>query len=174
MRTAAGASDRSVGFKEASPEKRALTKEPQSSSLTQTTGKSGHKKRHHEKVNIENESPVKKHLHSGGQENNENALSTSSAKKLGKENAALGIRRRKNERAQAAIASAQKKGNASLQPQSETVDTFNPVNEVSYEDKAEKDIDVKEDESNQKEEVKAIQESESEYEGKGLMKSHQQ
>jgi len=53
------------------------------------------------------------------------------------------------------------------------VDTFNPVNEVSYEDKAEKDIDVKEDESNQKEEVKAIQESESEYEGKGLMKSHQ-
>jgi hypothetical protein len=67
-------------------------------------------------VNLENESPVKKHLstHCGSQENNENALTYSSAKKLGKENAALGIRRRKNERAQAAIASAQKKGNASL------------------------------------------------------------
>jgi len=110
----AGAPDRSVGFKEASPEKRALTKEPPSSSLSQTmtTGKSGHKKRHHEKVNLENESPVKKHLSVHGQENNENALTTSSAKKVGKENAALGIRRRKNERAQAAIASAQKKGNA--------------------------------------------------------------
>jgi hypothetical protein len=110
----AGAPDRSVGFKEASPEKRALTKEPPSSSLSQTitTGKSGNKKRHHEKVNLENESPVKKHLSVHGQENNENALTTSSAKKVGKENAALGIRRRKNERAQAAIASAQKKGNA--------------------------------------------------------------
>jgi len=110
----AGAPDRSVGFKEASPEKRALNKEPASSSLSQTmtTGKSGHKKRHHEKVNLENESPVKKHLSVHGQENNENALTTSSAKKVGKENAALGIRRRKNERAQAAIASAQKKGNA--------------------------------------------------------------
>ena len=64
-------------------------------------------------MNLENESPVKKHLSThcgGGQDNNENALSTSSAKKIGKENAALGIRRRKNERAQAAIASAQKKG----------------------------------------------------------------
>jgi len=34
LKTSAGASDKSVGFKEASPEKRALTKEPPSSSLT--------------------------------------------------------------------------------------------------------------------------------------------
>ena len=159
MRTAATL-DRIVGFKEASPEKRVLTKEQPSSSLAQTTGgKSGHKKRHHhEKVNLENESPVKKHLSThcgGGQDNNENALSTSSAKKLGKENgAALGIRRRKNERAQAAIASAQKKGNASLSAQSETVDTFNPVNEIGEEDKSEKEIELKEEELILKEEFK--------------------
>ena len=88
---------RSVGFKEVSPEKR-----PAKDLNQNPSGKSGHKKRHHEKVNLENESPVKKHhhhSHGGGQENNENSVSSSSKKQVGKENGALGIRRRKNERA---------------------------------------------------------------------------
>ena len=92
-------------------------------------GKSGHKKRH-EKVNLENESPLKKHHqhHSVGQENNEKTptAALSAKKQGGKENGgggALGVRRRKNERAQAHAVSANKKEKAETATK-ETVETF--------------------------------------------------